>query len=152
MRPAVSLNVLTGGRRDKDGSCLSVQRDLRRVEYGGERDLEMCAFKDRTTPLNKAAKSTKPLFVVQGANDPQVPRSEPEPMVATGKAKRRAGLVPAGEGRGPRLPGRRRTPMSSSMPPCSVSPASPWTALDQNASHANANRVSFPDASVPDPS
>jgi dipeptidyl aminopeptidase/acylaminoacyl peptidase len=38
---------------------------------------------DRTAPVNNAAKITKPLFVVQGANDPRVPRSEAEQMVAT---------------------------------------------------------------------
>jgi dipeptidyl aminopeptidase/acylaminoacyl peptidase len=69
----------------------SYRRDLRRVEYGDERDREMRAFMDRTAPLNNAAKITKPLFVVQGANDPRVPRSEAEQMVAT--VKRNAGPV-----------------------------------------------------------
>jgi dipeptidyl aminopeptidase/acylaminoacyl peptidase len=67
------------------------RRDLRRVEYGDERDREMRAFMDRTAPINNAAKITKPLFVVQGANDPRVPRSEAEQMVAT--VKRNAGPV-----------------------------------------------------------
>ena len=40
---------------------------------------------DRTAPLANAARITKPLFVVQGANDPRVPRSEAEQMVATVK-------------------------------------------------------------------
>ncbi len=82
----------------------SYRRDLRRVEYGDERDREMRAFMDRTAPLNNAAKITKPLFVVQGANDPRVPRSEAEQMVGDRQAERRARLVPAGEGRGARLP------------------------------------------------
>ncbi len=69
----------------------SYRRDLRRVEYGDERDPEMRAFMDRTAPINNAAKITKPLFVVQGANDPRVPRSEAEQMVAT--VKRNAGPV-----------------------------------------------------------
>ena len=63
----------------------SYRRDLRRVEYGDERQPEMRAFMDRTAPLNNAARITKPLFVVQGANDPRVPRSEAEQMVATVK-------------------------------------------------------------------
>jgi dipeptidyl aminopeptidase/acylaminoacyl peptidase len=63
----------------------SYRRDLRRVEYGDEREPEMRAFMDRTAPINNAAKITKPLFVVQGANDPRVPRSEAEQMVATVK-------------------------------------------------------------------
>jgi dipeptidyl aminopeptidase/acylaminoacyl peptidase len=60
----------------------SYRRDLRRVEYGDERDPAMRAFMDSTAPVNNAAKITKPLFVVQGANDPRVPRSEAEQMVA----------------------------------------------------------------------
>ena len=69
----------------------SYRRDLRRVEYGDERDPKTRAFMDRTAPVNNAAKITKPLFVVQGANDPRVPRSEAEQMVAT--VKRNAGPV-----------------------------------------------------------
>jgi dipeptidyl aminopeptidase/acylaminoacyl peptidase len=69
----------------------SYRRDLRRVEYGDERDPATRAFMDRTAPINNAAKITKPLFVVQGANDPRVPRSEAEQMVAT--VKRNAGPV-----------------------------------------------------------
>jgi len=61
----------------------SYRRDLRRVEYGDERDAEMHAFFDRIAPLNNAAKIGKPLFVVQGANDPRVPKTEAEQIVAT---------------------------------------------------------------------
>jgi dipeptidyl aminopeptidase/acylaminoacyl peptidase len=60
----------------------SYRRDLRRVEYGDERDPRMRAFFERTAPLNNAARITKPLFVVQGGNDPRVPRTEAEQMVA----------------------------------------------------------------------
>ena len=63
----------------------SYRRDLRRVEYGDERDPAMRAFMDSTAPVTNARKITKPLFVVQGANDPRVPRSEAEQMVATVK-------------------------------------------------------------------
>ncbi|MGE5296920.1 MAG: prolyl oligopeptidase family serine peptidase [Solirubrobacterales bacterium] len=59
----------------------SYRRDLRRVEYGDERDPAMQEFFERTAPLNNAGKITKPLFVVQGGNDPRVPRSEAEQMV-----------------------------------------------------------------------
>src|SRR5687767_1324664 len=65
----------------------SYRRDLRRVEYGDERDPAMKAFMDSTAPLNNAHKVTKPMFVVQGANDPRVPRSEAEQMVATLKRR-----------------------------------------------------------------
>ena len=60
----------------------SYRRDLRRVEYGDERDPEIAAFFERIAPLNNAAAITKPLFVVQGGNDPRVPLSEAEQMVA----------------------------------------------------------------------
>ena len=60
----------------------SYRRDLRRHEYGDERDPEMAAFFDRISPLNNAPRITKPLFVVQGGNDPRVPLSEAEQIVA----------------------------------------------------------------------
>jgi dipeptidyl aminopeptidase/acylaminoacyl peptidase len=60
----------------------SYRRDLRRVEYGDERDPQMSAYFARIAPLNNAGKITKPLFVVQGGNDPRVPRTEAEQMVA----------------------------------------------------------------------
>jgi dipeptidyl aminopeptidase/acylaminoacyl peptidase len=59
----------------------SYRRDLRRAEYGDERDPTIAEFFERTAPLNNAAKITKPLFVVQGGNDPRVPRTESEQMV-----------------------------------------------------------------------
>src|ERR1041385_2836037 len=59
------------------------RRDLRRVEYGDERDPKMREFLNRIAPLNNADKITKPLFVVQGGNDPRVPLSESVQMVET---------------------------------------------------------------------
>ena len=58
------------------------RRDLRRVEYGDERIPEMRAFMEKIAPLNNAAKITKPMFIIQGLNDPRVPASEAEQMVA----------------------------------------------------------------------
>jgi dipeptidyl aminopeptidase/acylaminoacyl peptidase len=60
----------------------SYRRDLRRAEYGDERDPATRAFLERIAPLNNAEKITKPLFVVQGKNDPRVPYTEAEQMVA----------------------------------------------------------------------
>ena len=57
------------------------RRDLRRVEYGDERDPAMRAFLERIAPLNQSDKITKPLLAFQGANDPAVPRSETERIV-----------------------------------------------------------------------
>ncbi|HYK41844.1 MAG TPA: prolyl oligopeptidase family serine peptidase, partial [Thermoanaerobaculia bacterium] len=59
------------------------RRDLRRVEYGDEREPKMREFLTKISPLTGASKITKPLFVVQGMNDPRVPRNESEQMVAT---------------------------------------------------------------------
>lgn len=60
----------------------SYRRDLRRVEYGDERDPKMSSFFEEISPLNNAGKIQKPLFVVQGGNDPRVPLSEAEQIVA----------------------------------------------------------------------
>ncbi len=59
------------------------RRDLRRVEYGDERDPEMRKFLNETAPLNHADEIKKPLFVVQGKNDPRVPLSESVQIVET---------------------------------------------------------------------
>ena len=61
----------------------SYRRDLRRVEYGDERDPAMKAFLDKISPLTNAARIKKPLFVIQGKNDPRVPYTEAEQIVAT---------------------------------------------------------------------
>lgn len=57
------------------------RRDLRRAEYGDERDPAMAEFLTRISPLTSVAKITRPLFVVQGKNDPRVPVTEAEQMV-----------------------------------------------------------------------
>jgi dipeptidyl aminopeptidase/acylaminoacyl peptidase len=59
------------------------RRDLRRVEYGDERDPAMREFLESISPLAHAARIAKPLFVVQGKNDPRVPWTESEQIVAT---------------------------------------------------------------------
>ena len=64
----------------------SYRRDLRRAEYGDERDPAMRAFMERTAPLNNAERIRKPLFVVQGKNDPRVPYTESEQIVAKVRA------------------------------------------------------------------
>ncbi len=60
----------------------SYRRDQRRAEYGDERDPDMRAFLEKISPLNNAEKIRKPLFVVQGRNDPRVPYTEAEQIVA----------------------------------------------------------------------
>ncbi len=58
------------------------RRDLRRPEYGDERDPKMRAHLQAISPLNNVEKIDVPMFVVQGNNDPRVPVSEAEQMVA----------------------------------------------------------------------
>lgn len=58
------------------------RRDLRRVEYGDERDPTLAEFLHRISPLTNADRIAKPLLVVQGRNDPRVPVTEAEQMVA----------------------------------------------------------------------
>lgn len=59
------------------------RQDLRRVEYGDERDPAMRAFLESIAPLGHARNITKPLFIVQGKNDPRVPYTEALQMAAT---------------------------------------------------------------------
>jgi dipeptidyl aminopeptidase/acylaminoacyl peptidase len=62
------------------------RKDLRRVEYGDERDMDMRAFLNRIAPLTNASNIKKPLFIIQGLQDPRVPASEAQQMVAAVKA------------------------------------------------------------------
>lgn len=78
------------------------RQDLRRAEYGDERDPEMREFLESISPANHAHRITAPLFIIQGANDPRVPLSEAEQILA---AVREAGgdpwyLVAMDEGHG----------------------------------------------------
>jgi dipeptidyl aminopeptidase/acylaminoacyl peptidase len=52
------------------------RRDLRRVEYGDERDPKMREFLEKIAPMNNIEKIKKPMFVIAGKNDPRVPVSE----------------------------------------------------------------------------
>jgi dipeptidyl aminopeptidase/acylaminoacyl peptidase len=65
------------------------RRDLRRVEYGDERDPEMRAFLEQISPTTNAHRIVSPLFVVQGQNDPRVPVTEAEQIVAAVRANDR---------------------------------------------------------------
>jgi protease II len=56
------------------------RRDLRRVEYGDERIPEMAAFFEKMAPLNNIDKIKKPMFIIQGTNDPRVPVTEATQM------------------------------------------------------------------------
>ncbi|MCY7297131.1 S9 family peptidase [Alteromonas sp. a30] len=59
----------------------SYRRDLRRVEYGDERDPDMRKHLQAISPNNHVDKIDIPMFVVQGHNDPRVPVTEAEQIV-----------------------------------------------------------------------
>jgi dipeptidyl aminopeptidase/acylaminoacyl peptidase len=63
----------------------SYRRDLRRVEYGDERDPPMRAFLAKISPVANADRIRAPLFVVHGRNDPRVPVGEAEQIVAAAR-------------------------------------------------------------------
>jgi len=65
------------------------RKDLRRVEYGDERDPKMKEYLLKISPANNADKITKPLFIIQGLNDPRVPASESEQMKQSMRSKGR---------------------------------------------------------------
>lgn len=78
------------------------RQDLRRVEYGDERVPEQRAKLTEISPLTRVAEIEKPMFVITGANDPRVPKSEADQMVAAIRAKGGEAwhLVAADEGHG----------------------------------------------------
>ena len=63
------------------------RRDLRRVEYGDERDPEMRTFMERIAPINNIGNVNKPMLVMQGWNDPRVPKNESDQIVAALRGK-----------------------------------------------------------------
>ncbi len=78
------------------------RRDLRRVEYGDERDPAQRAKLEEISPLARAHDINIPLMVVTGANDPRVPASEAEQIVTAVRANHRPAwhLLAQNEGHG----------------------------------------------------
>lgn len=64
----------------------SYRRDLRRREYGDERDPKMREYQESVAPMNRVKSVTKPMFIVAGRNDPRVPVSESDQIAAALKA------------------------------------------------------------------
>lgn len=87
------------------------RRDLRRVEYGDERDPTMREFLQRISPVSSAERITKPLLIIQGANDARVPAQESQQIAAA--VRRNGGTVwmfmPGDEGHGFRKKANRDT-------------------------------------------
>ncbi|MCU0755682.1 MAG: alpha/beta fold hydrolase [Xanthomonadales bacterium] len=68
-------------------STSEYRRDLRRAEYGDERIPEVRAFLEQISPLTQADRISKPLFVLQGLNDPRVPVGESRQIVEAARAR-----------------------------------------------------------------
>lgn len=66
------------------------RRQNRREEYGDESDPAMRDFLQRISPLSHANRIRSKLLVVQGANDPRVPASEAEQIVAAVRQAKQA--------------------------------------------------------------
>lgn len=60
----------------------SYRRDLRRVEYGDERDAAQRAQLQAISPLTSVDRIRIPLLVATGGNDPRVPASEADQIIA----------------------------------------------------------------------
>jgi dipeptidyl aminopeptidase/acylaminoacyl peptidase len=80
----------------------SYRRDLRRVEYGDERDPKQRAKLLEISPMTRVDELKLPLFVVTGGNDPRVPASEADQIVKAVRGKGRTAwhLLAADEGHG----------------------------------------------------
>jgi len=66
----------------------SYRRDLRRAEYGDERDPKVRQYMNELAPLALAGNITKPMFVIHGENDPRVPVSEAHQIVDAARANK----------------------------------------------------------------
>lgn len=65
----------------------SYRRDLRRPEYGDERDPVQRTKLLEISPLTRVDEISKPMMVVTGGNDPRVPASEAEQIIKAIRAK-----------------------------------------------------------------
>ena len=78
----------------------SYRRDLRRVEYGDERDPKQRAKLEEISPLRRMKEIKAPMFIVQGANDPRVPKAEADQIVKALRADGRTVWYMVGENEG----------------------------------------------------
>jgi dipeptidyl aminopeptidase/acylaminoacyl peptidase len=65
----------------------SVYKEFFTQEYGDDKDPAILEYFRKTSPLRNANNITKPIFIVQGKNDPRIPYTESEQMVKTIKNK-----------------------------------------------------------------
>ncbi len=94
-------SAIAYGKRLKAANCIvaisdfvtflentqSYRRDLRRVEYGDERDPKQRAKLKAISPMTRVGELTMPLMVVTGGNDPRVPASEADQIIKAIRAK-----------------------------------------------------------------
>ena len=66
----------------------SYRRDLRRAEYGDERDPKTRQYMNELAPMALVQNITKPMFMIHGENDPRVPVSEARQMVDAARANK----------------------------------------------------------------
>jgi dipeptidyl aminopeptidase/acylaminoacyl peptidase len=74
------------GVADIEGFLLNTaeyRRDLRRREYGDEREPATLEWMREISPLRRASSITQPLFIAHGVNDPRVPVAIAEQLAAT---------------------------------------------------------------------
>lgn len=64
-----------------------IHQNERRAVYGDERDPDMRAYLRRISPLTNAERISRPLLVVHGKNDPQVPLDQSQQIVSRLRAK-----------------------------------------------------------------
>jgi dipeptidyl aminopeptidase/acylaminoacyl peptidase len=78
------------------------RRDLRREEYGDERDPEMRRFFERISPARRLDQLRSALLLIHGVNDPRVPFSESVQAVARARSSGQPvwTLYAEGEGHG----------------------------------------------------
>lgn len=78
-------NIVTYLEKTRD-----YRRDLRRSEFGDERNSEIRDYLLKISPVNNAQKINSPLFIVQGYNDPRVNFEESEKMLESLKKQKKA--------------------------------------------------------------
>ncbi len=84
------------------------RQDLRRAEYGDERDPAMRAIFERISPLANADKIRSALMLVHGRNDPRVPFSEALQIAAKVRVRRTPRMDGLRRQRRPRLQQERQ--------------------------------------------
>lgn len=85
VKAAISIDAISNFHSFLSNTA-EYRRDMRRAEYGDERNLDMAAFLHRISPLARAREITVPMFIIHGANDPRVPVTEAEQLFAALKA------------------------------------------------------------------